>query len=203
MKVTIYARVSSEAQASDDSVSINEQLSAQRALCERRGWQIVAEFVDSQNYIASQPPYRGKLVNPSGERADRPQFLEMLELLKSGGIDAVVCWRDDRLIRHPRVNVALIDALDEGDRNRGHADKVQIIDASGSVLDRFTMSIKAAVWQEENKRRVERARVRQDWNNQNGALGPLDIIAWAIKQSKRLDSVDTESRWLMTMKCNG
>jgi hypothetical protein len=31
----------------------------------------------------------------------------MLELVKAGDVDAGVCWRDDRLVRHPRVAVAL------------------------------------------------------------------------------------------------
>ena len=54
------------------------------------------------------------IVNPSGERADHPHFLAMLEHIKVDAIDFVLCWRDDRLVRHPRVAVALEDALDQG-----------------------------------------------------------------------------------------
>jgi DNA invertase Pin-like site-specific DNA recombinase len=49
--------------------------------------------VDSGDYRATQAPKRGKIVNPSGERADRPQFLKMLVLVKTGEIDVVLCWR--------------------------------------------------------------------------------------------------------------
>jgi hypothetical protein len=47
----------------------------------------------------------------------------MLDQLKTGKIDAVICWRDDRLVRHPRVAVALEDALDFGDLKRNGKEK--------------------------------------------------------------------------------
>ena len=67
-----------------------------RALCDRNGWRVLAEFVDAKDYRATHPPKRGKVVNPSGERADRPAFLQMLEMVKTGEPDVVLCWRDDR-----------------------------------------------------------------------------------------------------------
>jgi site-specific DNA recombinase len=129
------------------------------ALCERNGWHVVSAFVDRENYRATQNPKRGRIVNPSGERADRPRFLEMLDVVKAGDVDAVLCWRDDRLVRHPRVAVALEDALDIGDAQRNGRGKIEIRDATGAMLDRFTLSIKATIWREENKRRAERTRM--------------------------------------------
>ena len=110
------------------------------------------------------------MVNPSGERADRPNFLKMLELVKTGTIDVVLCWRDDRLVRHPRVAVALEDALDIGDKERPGKPKIAIYDATGAIIDRFTLSIKAAIWREENKRRAERTRM--------GKVGTLQEGRW-------------------------
>jgi site-specific DNA recombinase len=157
MNVALYARVSQPSiQDTEDKVSIDQQLAEQRALCERNGWQIVGEFVDRENYKATQNPKRGKIVNPSGERTDRPQFLAMLGLVKAGDVDIVLCWRDDRLVRHPRVAVALEDALDIGDAQRNGRPKTEIRDATGATIDRFTLSIKATIWREENKRRVDR-----------------------------------------------
>ena len=99
------------------------------------------------------------IVNPSGERADRPHFLAMLEHIKVDAIDFVLCWRDDRLVRHPRVAVALEDALDQGDLRRNGREQIKVIDATGAIIDRFTLSIKATIWREENKRRAERSKM--------------------------------------------
>jgi site-specific DNA recombinase len=83
----------------------------------------------------------------------------MLKLVKAGDIDAALCWRDDRLVRHPRVAVALEDALDIGDAQRNGRPKIEIRDVTGAMIDRFTLSIKATIWREENKRRSERVKM--------------------------------------------
>jgi len=159
MEVGLYARVSSEEQAQGEKASIDQQLAEMRALCERRGWSVAGEFVDCKDYKATQNPRKGKIVNPSGERADRPAFVELLDLLKMGALGGLVCWRDDRLVRHPRVAVVLEDALDIGDAQSNGKGKIQVFDATGATIDRFTLSIKATIWREENKRRVERVRM--------------------------------------------
>ena len=159
MNVVLSARVSSEEQAKAESASIDQQLADMQALCERMDWNIVETFIDCENYRATQAPNRGKIVNPSGERADRPGLLAMLERLKTGEIDAALCWRDDRLVRHPRVAVVLEDALDAGDSRRNGRGKIKVFDATGGEIDRFTLSIKATIWREENKRRVERSKM--------------------------------------------
>jgi site-specific DNA recombinase len=145
-RIVQSARVSTEEQDQEDSVSIDQQLGDMAALCTRNGWEVVETFIDAKNYRATQNPHKGKIVNPSGERADRPQFLAMLEVVKAGEIDAIVCWRDDRLVRHPRVAVALEDALDAGDTQRNGRGKIEIYDATGGLIDRFTLSIKATIW---------------------------------------------------------
>ena len=162
--------MSSEEQAKGDKVSIDNQLADMRQLCERNGWLIHQTFIDCENYKATQSPKKGKVVSPSGERADRPQFLEMLDIIRSGEVDAVLCWRDDRIMRHPRVAVALEDALDVGDVSRIGKGKIAIYDATGSIMDRFTLSIKAVIWREENKRRVERIKL--------GKIGTLKEGRW-------------------------
>ena len=158
-KVVLYARVSREEQAKGDAVSIDEQLADMRTLCQRQGWIVANAYVECEDDRATQNPKKVAIVNPSGERADRPQFLRLLEQVRSGVVEAVVCWRDDRLVRHPRVAVVLEDALDVADQNRKGLDRVQILDATGAVIDRFTLNIKAAIWHEENKRRAERIRM--------------------------------------------
>jgi DNA invertase Pin-like site-specific DNA recombinase len=170
MKGLQYARVSSEVQDAGDRVSIEQQLIEQDSLYERNGWEVIRVFVDKENYKATQNPRKGKIVNPSGERADRPEFLRMLEVVKTGEADFITCWRDDRLVRHPRVAVALEDALDIGDTQRNAKGKIKICDSTGATLDRFTLSIKATIWREENKRRAERVKL--------GKIGTLQAGRW-------------------------
>jgi DNA invertase Pin-like site-specific DNA recombinase len=184
MDVVKYARVSDpKLQDADDKVSIDEQLADMQALCDRNSWQVVGEFVDREYYRATQAPKKGKVVNPSGERADRPQFLTMLDVVKKGEVDAVLCWRDDRLVRHPRVAVALEDALDIGDSRRNGRPRIEIRDATGAMIDRFTLSIKAAVWREENKRRAERSRMGKEATLRMGRW-PGEFRRWGYKSVK-------------------
>ena len=175
-RAVLYARVSSEDQAKGDAVSIDSQLADMRSLCERNGWQVYNTFIDCENYTATQAPKKGKVVNPSGERADRPHFLAMLETIKTGDVDLVLCWRDDRIMRHPRVAVALEDALDVGDGRRGNKGKITLHDATGAIIDRFTLSIKAVIWREENKRRSERIKM--------GKVGTLQKGRWPGKYGR-------------------
>jgi DNA invertase Pin-like site-specific DNA recombinase len=184
MIVALYARVSKEEQA-EEGASIDQQVADMRALCERNGWNVAGVFVDCENYRATQNPRRGKIVNPSGERADRPALLEMLALLRIGETDAVACWRDDRLVRHPRVAVALEDALDIGDAQRNGRPKIGLYDATGGMIDRFTLSIKAAVWREENKRRAERSQMGKVATLQQGRWpGVYDRLGYdAVKEA--------------------
>ena len=180
-RVVLYARVSDPVlQDGEDKVSINEQLADMRALCERNGWEVVGEFVDNKTYRATQYPRKGKIVNPSGERADRPEFLRMLEVVKTGRVDVVLCWRDDRLVRHPRVAVALEDALDIGDSRRNGRPPIEIMDATGAVIDRFTLQVKATVWREENKRRAERVRMGKEATLRAGRW-PGQYRRWGYK----------------------
>jgi DNA invertase Pin-like site-specific DNA recombinase len=106
-------------------------------------------------------------------------------VLKIGETDAVACWRDDRLVRHPRVVVALKDALDIGDAQRNGRPKIGLYDATDGMIDRFTLSIKAAVWREEDKRRAERARVGKVAALQQGLWpGVYDRLGYdAIKEA--------------------
>lgn len=202
-RAVLYARVSTEIQAGENSVSITEQSTEMQARCTLNQWQVIGEFVDDKDYKASQSPKKGKIVNPSGERADRPQFLAMLEVVKSGEVDAVVCWRDDRLVRHPRVASALEDALDLGDKARGNKPKIQIFDATGAEIDRFVLHIKAVIGREDNKRRAERTRIGKIGTLKAGRWpGFLDMIGYEMvkdagQRGRRIEMIETEAQWVI------
>jgi DNA invertase Pin-like site-specific DNA recombinase len=90
MKAAIYARVSTLDQEPEN------QLIELRRYVEARGWTIAVEYVD-----------RGV----SGAKDRRPALDQMLADAKRRKLDVVVCWRLDRLGRHLKHLVTLLEDL--------------------------------------------------------------------------------------------
>jgi DNA invertase Pin-like site-specific DNA recombinase len=93
-RAAIYARVSSQKQASEEKVSIERQISDCEALCSKKGYQVVAQYVDKRKYRS-----KGRLVEPSATRSDRPQYKALLQAAHDGEFDLIVAWKQDRLTR--------------------------------------------------------------------------------------------------------
>ncbi|MHB8105118.1 MAG: recombinase family protein, partial [Dehalococcoidales bacterium] len=85
MKAVIYARVSSDSQ--DVDLSISAQLRALREYAAKHEIEIVREFVDEAE---------------SGRTADRPAFKEMLSLarMRHPSFEAVLVWKLNRFARN-------------------------------------------------------------------------------------------------------
>jgi len=79
-RVALYARVSTNAQATDN------QLLQLRKVAKRHGWQIVAEYVDQG-------------ISGAKGRLDRPQFDALLKAVTRKEFDMVAAWSVDRLGR--------------------------------------------------------------------------------------------------------
>ncbi|MEY2565254.1 MAG: hypothetical protein QOH88_3447 [Verrucomicrobiota bacterium] len=77
MKVTIYARVSTDAQSHDS------QLQEVRRYCERRGWVAVSEVIDTA----------------SGVKTSRSGLDRLMAAVRRGKVDVVVVFKLDRLGR--------------------------------------------------------------------------------------------------------
>ena len=84
MRVVLYARVSSDKQ--DTNLSVSAQLRALREHAHTHGWEVVREFVDEAK---------------SGRTADRPAFREMISLakLKAPPFEAILIWKLNRFSR--------------------------------------------------------------------------------------------------------
>ena len=84
MKVALYARVSSDKQ--DTDLSLSAQLKALRDYAERNNYLVVKEFVDEAE---------------SGRTAARPAFRKMISMAKRPGkpIDAILVWKYSRFAR--------------------------------------------------------------------------------------------------------
>lgn len=81
----IYARISQD--RTGERGGVTRQLADCRAEAQRRGWPVVAEFVDDD-----VSAYSGK---------KRPQYRAMLDAIRDGEADAVLVWHMDRLHRRP------------------------------------------------------------------------------------------------------
>jgi site-specific DNA recombinase len=81
----IYARISQD--RAGDGLGVKRQLADCRAEAERRGWPVVAEFVDDD-----VSAYSGKA---------RPNYRRMLDAIRNSEADAVIVWHLDRLHRRP------------------------------------------------------------------------------------------------------
>jgi DNA invertase Pin-like site-specific DNA recombinase len=90
LRAAIYARVSTLDKGQDPET----QLMALREYAERRGFQIMGEYVDYA----------------SGAREDRPRYRALLEAARKRRLDVVLVWRYDRFARSTH---ALVNALKE------------------------------------------------------------------------------------------
>lgn len=85
-----------------DGQGVERQGEDCRKLVEQRGWTLAAPpFIDNDRSAAD------------GTRKPRPQFLAMLDVIRSGQADAVVAWAFDRLCRTARDRLALVEACRE------------------------------------------------------------------------------------------
>lgn len=155
-KVVRYARVSTERQAEETTkVSLPQQLLDMDSTCSHHPeWEVIAAFTDDRDYIATKAPKRGKKINPSGTRDDRPEFTKMLDLVRTGEVDIILCAFDDRLYRHERVVTAIKEALEEGEARR-KGKEIEIWQSAGIITKDF-MYLQAMMWRKENERRKER-----------------------------------------------
>jgi DNA invertase Pin-like site-specific DNA recombinase len=91
VRAAIYARVSTINNGQDVTMQTREL----REYCERRGWNVIAEFVD---------------IGISGAKDRRPQLDRLMAEARRRKFDVVVVWKFDRFARSVRH---LLRALDE------------------------------------------------------------------------------------------
>ena len=80
MKAAIYARVSTANNSQDPEVQLREL----REYCQRRGWKLTGEYVDT---------------GISGATEKRPQLDKLMADAHRRRFDAVVVWKFDRFAR--------------------------------------------------------------------------------------------------------
>jgi len=56
---------------------------------------------------------KGRLVDPSGTRVDRPQLLELQKDAAAGRFGYMIAWREDRLYRSMRAMLSVLDTIQD------------------------------------------------------------------------------------------
>lgn len=140
LPAAIYRRVSTERQA--ERVSPEAQLTDCETYARENGLTIVAVYSDLEKYRV-----RGRLVEPSGTRTDRPAFQQMLADARAHKFKAIIAWKEDRLYRS--VQGAVL--VDELMRDTGLG-----IHLVKEMFDRKMVFVKAAIGRIENENRAER-----------------------------------------------
>jgi DNA invertase Pin-like site-specific DNA recombinase len=85
MRAAIYARISEDVE--NLGLGVARQEDDCRALCKRKGWRVAGAYVDNDRSAFSGKP--------------RPEYDRLLEDVKAGAVEAIVCWHPDRLHRSP------------------------------------------------------------------------------------------------------
>ena len=96
LRVALYARVGTEAQARDDHHTLNAQLNEMRAYAASQGWLNVGEFSETI----------------SGLRRDRPQLEAVLGLVQERAVDILLVHELSRLSRSVPHIIEILDLLE-------------------------------------------------------------------------------------------
>ncbi len=139
-RTAIYTRISAD--QTGERLGVTRQLDDCLALAAQLRWQVVARFDDND-----MSAFNGKT---------RPGFEALLDAMKRGEINAVLCWHTDRLYRSMKDLERLIDIAD--------AARVQIRTVNGGDLDlsnssgRMLARILGSVARQESEHKGERQR---------------------------------------------
>jgi len=150
MRAAIYTRISDD--QAGRGLGVARQLEDCRALADKLGWNVVNHFDD--NDISAY----------SGKR--RPGFEAMLEAMKAGEFDALLCFHTDRLYRNMSDLERVIELADAG--------RIEIRTVQGGTLDlstsagRMVARILGSVARQESEHSSER---RKRANIQRAANG--------------------------------
>lgn len=165
-RAAIYCRISQDRNGA--GLGVERQRQDCEALAKRLGWKVVEQHVD--NDISA---FRGKA---------RPAYLELLDSIRTGRVDAVLAWHEDRLHRSPRELEDYIDACEPRKvvTHFAQAGELDLATASG----RMTARIRGAVSRQESEHKSERTRRAQLQAAEAGRwLGGSQPFGWQVRDN--------------------
>jgi len=97
VRAAIYTRISEDTEGEGQGVARQEEDC--RQLCARKGWRVIEPvYADNDRSAFSGKP--------------RPSYEQLLDDVKGGAVDVIVCWHPDRLHRSPKELEHFIDVLE-------------------------------------------------------------------------------------------
>jgi site-specific DNA recombinase len=100
VRTAIYCRISKD--RSGESLGVERQEQDCRQLAERLGWEVVGVYIDNDISASTK------------SRKHRPQYAEMLRLVRGGAVDAILAYSNSRLTRRPAEWIDLISLANVG-----------------------------------------------------------------------------------------
>jgi DNA invertase Pin-like site-specific DNA recombinase len=148
MKAALYARVSTQNHHQNPEVQLREL----REHCQRKGWEIVAEYVD-----------RGI----SGTKESRPQLNQLMADADAKNFDVVLVWKFDRFARSAQHLLKALDTF----KSLGieFVSTTEGIDTA-SVVGKMVFTVLGAVAEMERSLTVERIRAGMRNAKANGHI---------------------------------
>ena len=159
-KLAIYARKSSESE-DRQILSIDSQVRELRQHAVREGLNVTQVFTETK----------------SAKSPGRPVFNELFTLVQKGKIDAVLCWKLDRLARNPVDGGAVIWAMEERKIASIHTPQRAFANTGN---DKFWMQLEFGMAKKyvddlsDNVKRGIRAKIEQGWRSGLPPLGYLN-----------------------------
>lgn len=178
MRAAIYTRISQD--QTGERLGVQRQFDDCMALAGRLGWDVAAHFDDNDT--------------SAYKRRKRPGYEALLDAMKAGEVQAVICWHTDRLYRRLGDLERLIEVAE--------AAKVDIRTVQGGDLDlstsagRMVARILGSVANAESEHKGERHKAANDqkaaagkWQTANRCFGysmsgePLEPEASAVRKA--------------------
>ncbi|UXX95791.1 recombinase family protein [Streptomyces sp. AD2-2] len=154
LRAVIYARISNDPTGQAEGVT--RQQEACQKLAAELGWRVVGVKIDDDLTA----------IGKRGQRAKRPAFAELLDMLSAREADAVIVWHTDRLYRQARDLEPLIEIVD-----RTHAiirpvqqGELDLATASGRMIARILASVST----HEVEHAIERMKAKHEANRRAG-----------------------------------
>lgn len=157
MRAAIYCRISLDRKVQTGEhageftmLGVQRQEQDCRALCVRNEWEVVEVYVDNDVSATS-----GK---------ERPAYTRMIDALRAGSIDAIVCWHPDRLYRRTTDLEQLVDVVERSKAPIAtvNAGSIDLTSPSGRLVARllgatarYEVEHKTERWQRGVQQRLE------------------------------------------------
>jgi site-specific DNA recombinase len=159
IRAAAYTRVTTEAQAAEDGVSLEDQLADIEAYSKAKGYQLVAHYQDVV----------------SGDSKHRPEFKHLLRHIPANKFDVVVAWKSDRLTRTTSSATALVEAMEGTDVT---------LEAVKDTIDKDTIELYAWVGKRELKAIRDRVRMGHRGKVKRGTLMGVAKYGYTLEGPK-------------------